>query len=426
MTTFDRRFNKVRKVTAKIDEKIILSCLERVTAYEEFAHSEVPRNLLKYLVTASLEGRAPKESEIAIDFFGRSSAFNANEDSVVRSHIYSIRKKLEKYYLTEGADDRIRLVIPKGRYEVRFEEVQCNEQPFPRNNRARRLAAGMLLLAAVSFSVFFFSQHLAQQKLDAKIGLSADHPMWKDIIQSNAPVRIVMGDYFAYMERGRKTLGDRRVRDGAINSEQELQAFLEQNPQERSNIADQRSWYLSSNLPSTLEILLPFLKLSCRSPVTITSASQLTETHLGGDNIIFIGPLKTLGLLHRYFEEIGLEIKYYPHRLIRSREQEKSFVRMSVNVAEDLLYERDYGLIIHLHPDKERHVIIMAAFSGYGVEETVRNALSEELAELMTDRLRGRQPSDDPDFYVLYQFNVIDGQMFSEVVDIDVIPQSRP
>ncbi len=402
-----------------VNKGTILEHLERILTHEEFANSEVNRGLLRYLVEASLSGRTPKEVEIAIEYFGRSSTFNANEESVVRSHIYAIRKKLEKYYLTAGANDRIRLVIPKGKYEVRIEKVECRKAT--RRVELITITAAILLgLNIVVLMLNLILTHRHSSDNGWAIDVDPNHPMWKDMLATKVPIRIVMGDYFAFMVKERKTLGDRRVRDGAINSEADLQAFLDQHPQERANLADQRSWYLSSNVVTTLETLLPFLKRYA-SEVTLTTASQLTEEQLRNDNIVFIGPLKTLGLLNRYLEEIGLDLELYPHRIIKSKERSRSYARINITVDADLFYERDYGLNIHLHPDERRYIIIMTAFSGLGVEETVRKALSDPIADHINQRFKEMLLEKDSDFYILYEYNMIGGRVFGEIIDLNII-----
>jgi len=61
-----------------------------------------------------------KEITIAIDIFGKDSGFNSNKDSTVRHHILILRNKLDNYYRNEGKEDKFRLVIPKGHYEIQI------------------------------------------------------------------------------------------------------------------------------------------------------------------------------------------------------------------------------------------------------------------------------------------------------------------
>jgi hypothetical protein len=52
--------------------------------------------------------------------FGRPPGYNSSEDSIVRSHARLLRQKLVVYFETEGADEKIRIDVPKGHYLLVF------------------------------------------------------------------------------------------------------------------------------------------------------------------------------------------------------------------------------------------------------------------------------------------------------------------
>ena len=83
-------------------------CLEKILLSKEFAGSDIYQKYLTYLVNSTEEGKDFKEATIAIDFFGKDGSFNPAEDTIVRSHTYILRKKLESYYLNEGREDKYR------------------------------------------------------------------------------------------------------------------------------------------------------------------------------------------------------------------------------------------------------------------------------------------------------------------------------
>ena len=80
--------------------------------------------LFRYLAEATLNDNVLKETVIAIDVFNRDPSFNPGDNSLVRSSIYNLRKKLDAYYLSEGKEDLIRISIPKGSYHLDFQENQ--------------------------------------------------------------------------------------------------------------------------------------------------------------------------------------------------------------------------------------------------------------------------------------------------------------
>ena len=61
--------------------------------------------------------------------FGPPSGFNPNEDNIVRVQVRHLRKKLTDYFSTEGLEEPLILVIPKGSYVPRFEPRHGHPEP---------------------------------------------------------------------------------------------------------------------------------------------------------------------------------------------------------------------------------------------------------------------------------------------------------
>lgn len=76
-------------------------CLESLLNSQEFSGSKIYNSYLNYLVEAKNAGKELKETTIAFEFFGKDASFNPSEDTIVRSHTYQLRKKLESYYHEE-------------------------------------------------------------------------------------------------------------------------------------------------------------------------------------------------------------------------------------------------------------------------------------------------------------------------------------
>jgi TolB-like protein len=144
----------------------VREALERVLASPGFDASARHRRLLGYLVEESLAGRADrlKGLTIAIDVFGRDPAtYDTQHDPVVRISAAKLRRRLERYYLTAGQEDPIRIDIPKGTYVPTFEErkqpsldspapagepaAAMVRPPASRNARPRRHRLAAILLA---------------------------------------------------------------------------------------------------------------------------------------------------------------------------------------------------------------------------------------------------------------------------------------
>ncbi len=99
-------------------EREILDHLEDICATEDFRRSARCSGFLRYVVGETLAGRTDriKAYAIAVSVLGRDENFDPQIDPVVRIEASQLRRRLERYYLTEGAGSSIRIDLPKGSY----------------------------------------------------------------------------------------------------------------------------------------------------------------------------------------------------------------------------------------------------------------------------------------------------------------------
>jgi len=92
--------------------------LERIVASPRFASAGRLPLLLRHLVEAGLAGETErlKESVLGLEFFQRGDGFDPRLDPIVRVEARRLRARLEEYYAGEGADDAVRIEIPRGTY----------------------------------------------------------------------------------------------------------------------------------------------------------------------------------------------------------------------------------------------------------------------------------------------------------------------
>jgi hypothetical protein len=88
-------------------------------------------SFLTYVCERSFQGQGDqiKEYTIGVEAFGRLSSFDPKKDSIVRVEAHRLRRRLEEYYLAEGAAHRIRIEIPNGQYTPRFVVQACPATP---------------------------------------------------------------------------------------------------------------------------------------------------------------------------------------------------------------------------------------------------------------------------------------------------------
>jgi tetratricopeptide (TPR) repeat protein len=101
-----------------VDASDVGAALARILANPSFVRSPRLADFLRYVVEQRLAGRndGPKEVEIGVQVFGKTSDYDPRIDPVVRVQARLLRFKLHEYYETAGKSDLIRIDLPKGSY----------------------------------------------------------------------------------------------------------------------------------------------------------------------------------------------------------------------------------------------------------------------------------------------------------------------
>ncbi len=96
--------------------------IERVAASAQFRRSARLRDFLLYVGKQSLKQGCPEihEQEIGAKVFGRPATYDRSQDNIVRVNASELRKRIELYFATEGADEPLVLEIPRGAYKPVF------------------------------------------------------------------------------------------------------------------------------------------------------------------------------------------------------------------------------------------------------------------------------------------------------------------
>lgn len=107
-----------------------LAQLERILHGRALHGSDNLKAFLRFIVDKSLEDQEGqlKEYVIATEVFGRGNDFDSRVDSVVRVQAGRLRTKLHEYYETEGKEDRVIILLPKGQYLPVYSYAQKNEE----------------------------------------------------------------------------------------------------------------------------------------------------------------------------------------------------------------------------------------------------------------------------------------------------------
>jgi hypothetical protein len=276
--------------------------VERVRARNLFGRASQLQKLFDFLVICQLEGRVPKEIEVAVDGFGRGVNFDVAQDATVRVAAHKLRKRLEDFYRGE-APPAGRLAIPRGEYRLNLETalpatpsvtVAGWRRFLPANGRERLAAAvaGLLLVVSAALLVVV----VARPRVDTRLAALRDSPLWAPLLADDLPVQLVLGDYYIFGERN--AVGDvsRLVRDFNVNSRADLEQNFVDNPALVRQFADLNLGYLPTSSAQALREVLPVLIASGKH-VSLTLASELDPSTIKTTHIVYIGYLSALGML---------------------------------------------------------------------------------------------------------------------------------
>ncbi len=90
----------------------------RIVSSSEFRRAPRQREFLLYVVEHKLAGNPDDVTETLIGHkvYGRSPAYDTGNDSIVRTEARTLRKRLGRYFATEGIGEPVILEIPRGGY----------------------------------------------------------------------------------------------------------------------------------------------------------------------------------------------------------------------------------------------------------------------------------------------------------------------
>jgi Tol biopolymer transport system component len=113
-----------------VEDAEVDSQLRRILESAAFAASARSAQFLQFCVQCSRQGQTSqlKETTIAVEVFKRPADYNPKSDSIVRVHARRVRDKLDLYYRTFGANDPIRIDLPKGGYIPLIALAPCNRE----------------------------------------------------------------------------------------------------------------------------------------------------------------------------------------------------------------------------------------------------------------------------------------------------------
>lgn len=277
--------------------------LERILGSKLFGNSKRNQDLLRYLFQAEIENKSIKEVSIAIDIFEKDESFDPSDDTVVRVSIGNLRKKIETYYYTEGADDPIRIEIPKGRYNLVFKRgtQKLNASlNFPKKQYL--LPLFITIISVIVISSLLYQDYRVKDRVSP---VSSRNPIWHDFITSDIPNAFIVGDYFFMSEKHETEPRRIFIRDPRVNSRVEYEQKYETFYRDWQPL--EFSYLRKSILLSTLSIV-PVLQMNNQN-VQIIQSSELKWDDFNHFNMIYAGTIKSLNELEKLLPNFNIRIE---------------------------------------------------------------------------------------------------------------------
>jgi hypothetical protein len=391
------------------DSGVIRAQAAKIAGSGVLGRSRFYTSLLEYLVSCTLEGRAPKEIEIAADVFGRKGDFDPSQDSMVRVYAHNLRQKLQQFYASAGSDEPRQLAVPRGEYRLALVDAVADEEPSvvsepaaPQRFRPAWLVAGILLLGVgIAAGMAIESQLQGPTQNASPYAEIAESPLWQPLLDDDLPIVVVVGDYFIFGEVDSLGNVERLVREFSINSSRDLADLVMYDPEAAARYMDLDLTYLPRGAAFALRDLLRVLYTSDKV-VRVISMSELNVAEVKTSHIVYVGYISGLEkLLDFVFASSQLAVGETFDELIL-RESRLTYAS-EAGIPTDHGNYRDYGLFSTFPGPGGNQLFIVAGMRDPGLMQT-----AEELSEAMRlsvaeQAVAARNPDDPPAVELLFE-----------------------
>ena len=376
------------------EKDIIKQEVEKLTTGEVLGRSRTYARLLEYVAECSINGRTPKELEIAVEVFGKGSDFDPNQDSLVRVYMHNLRQKLDNYYARGDNAGGDRLAIPKGEYRLAVLSAGDPSSVSAMGRHAPPVWAVVLIAAlAINLVALVLLGRGGDPAANAYEQVSRSS-MWASFMDDELPFLVVVGDYYIFAELDGFGRVERLVRDFDVNSADDLEDRFVYEPELMETYLDVDLTYLPQASASAIKDLLRVVYQSDK-PVRVTPMSELTVADLKSNHVIYVGYISALDQLMEFvFSSSGLIVGETFDELSNAATGESYTSGAGIPVEGRHNYT-DYGFLSTFPGPGNNQLMIIAGTRDAGLMYTAQVATSLADVTALQESLAG-PPAEGP------------------------------
>ena len=399
------------------DPESLQALADRIRATGALGRSQLIQKLFDFLIECSATGRAPKETEVAIEVFGKDVGFDVAQDAMVRVYVHKLRRKLEEYYSAAGRGDPFHLTIPKGAYRIVINDREASVEPagtdLPADTPVSSLPTAArspgrrwlwpMLAASLVINLLFAGALLWYGRQGHASEPMLANPLWSRMLPADRPLLVVFGDYYIFAETDRNMEVQRLVREFSINSSGDLDQYLKLHPDLADRYQDMQLNYLPTSAAYALKDLMPLLA-AASGHTRVVLASQLTPQMLKTSNVIYIGYLSGMGMLSDLvFSGSRFDVGESFDVLIDRSSGKRYISQAALPVPGEQTYH-DFGYFATFAGPAGNQIMIIAGTRDVAVMHTAESITHPESLQQLTSR-----SGNSRSFDALYDVFAMDG-----------------
>ncbi|CDO34335.1 hypothetical protein [Novosphingobium sp. KN65.2] len=377
----------------------------RVRSFIASNRSDTLLRLFDFLLQQSIEGRCPKETEIAEEIFRVGSSEPGHQGSRVRVGVYRLRKKLDMFYADKSG---AQLTIPPGEYvfvlktpgvESKNDWAATDKLPIARHRSSLIFAAILiLLLVNVLFASFYFGN-----ALDSSNG-PARSKLWQPFSSSKRHTFFVIGDYFMFERAQDGDEFSEVIQDLSIGDVDTFYEHLNKTPENRNYFINDDLYAVSSDILGSISKLSSYLK---NVPLQPTTSSNLNPDMMKSSDIIYLGALDAMSPLLRnpLLEASKFRCGKTCYELIDTPSRQHFLSDSPYLLADKIVPRRDYGYIASYPGPSGNQILILSGTGDAGAAQMANVVMDAKMVQQLRQRVGGNLRSFEALYHVRTMFN---------------------